>query len=137
MCTGSSSSESEFAIKNLSRQSKTSGSGLDLEREIVDGIHRRLLKEFMDVVIMGKMRNMDVNGYNIITYLHKEFDFLVSSGTIYSVLYSMERDGLIKGKRVNRKRIYTLTRKGEATIKTIRDTSDVFENFLARLLKTE
>lgn len=108
---------------------------MDLEREIVNSINERFLKAFMDVLIMGKMRNAEVSGYDMITCIHKEFNFLVSSGTIYSVLYSMERDGLVKGKRVNRKRIYALTQKGKATIKIICDASDVFENLSARILK--
>jgi len=81
------------------------------------------------------MRNDELSGYDILTYIHKRFGYMVSSGTVYSILYSMERDGLITGKRVNRKRIYTLTRKGEETIKIIHHSNDAFENFLARLLK--
>jgi DNA-binding PadR family transcriptional regulator len=103
----------------------------------VNSMHERLLKEFMDVLIMGKMTNDGLSGYDIISYIHKKFDYLVSSGTVYSILYSMERDGLITGKRVDRKRIYKLTRKGEETIKIIHHSNDIFENFLAGFLKIE
>lgn len=103
----------------------------------MNSMHERLLKEFMDVLIMGMMRNDELSGYDIISYIHEKFDYLVSSGTVYSILYSMERDGLITGKRVNRKRIYRLTRKGEETIKTINHSSNAFENFVARFLKSE
>jgi DNA-binding PadR family transcriptional regulator len=106
-----------------------------LEREVVNTVYERFLKEFMDIVIMAKMKQGETSGYDILTYFHGRFDLLVSPGTVYSVLYSMERKGLIKAQGVDRKRIYTLTTKGEATIKAIQESSEVLESFLARLLK--
>ncbi len=98
-------------------------------------IYHRFLKEFMDVLIMVKMREGETSGYDVLNYFHQKFDFLVSPGTVYSVLYSMERDGLITARGVDRKRIYALTPKGETTIKAIRDSSDVLESLLMNLLK--
>jgi DNA-binding PadR family transcriptional regulator len=106
-----------------------------VERDVVNKIYERLLKEFMDIVIMVKMREGETSGYDILTYFHEKFDFFVSPGTVYSVLYSMERNGLIKARGVDRKRIYALTPKGEATIKAILESSGVLESFLTRLLK--
>lgn len=107
----------------------------DLERTVVNAVYERFLKEFMDILIMVKMKQGEASGYDILTYFHEKFDFLVSPGTVYSVLYSMERNGLIKARGVDRKRIYALTSKGEATIKAISDSSEVLESFLTRLLK--
>jgi DNA-binding PadR family transcriptional regulator len=107
----------------------------NMERQVVNTIYERFLKEFMDILIMVKMKEGETSGYDLLTYFHKKFDLLVSPGTVYSVLYSMERNGLIKARGVDRKRIYTLTPKGEATIKAIRESSEVLESFLTRLLK--
>jgi DNA-binding PadR family transcriptional regulator len=106
-----------------------------MEREIVNTMYERFLKEFMDVLIMVKMREGETSGYDMLTYFHEKFDLLVSPGTVYSMLYSMERKGLIKARGVERKRIYTLTPKGEATIKTIQESSEVVQGFLKRLLQ--
>jgi DNA-binding PadR family transcriptional regulator len=100
----------------------------------VNMIYHRFLKEFMDVLIMVKMREGETSGYDVLNYFHQKFDFLVSPGTVYSVLYSMERDGLIAARGVDRKRIYALTPKGETTIKVIRDSSGVLESLLMNLL---
>jgi DNA-binding PadR family transcriptional regulator len=107
----------------------------DLEREVVNKMYERFLREFMDILIMVKMRQGETSGYDLLNYFHEQFDLLVSPGTVYSVLYSMERDGLIKARGVDRKRIYTLAPKGEATIKAIRESTEVLEGFLRRLLK--
>ena len=98
-------------------------------------IYERFLKEFMDILIMVRMREGETSGYDIITYFHRKFDFLVSPGTVYSVLYSMERNGLIKAREVDRKRIYTLTSEGEATIKAIHESSAVLKSFFSSLLE--
>jgi len=106
-----------------------------LEKGIVKSIHGRLLKEFMDVLAMQRMRGTELSGYDLMEYLREDFDFAVSSGTVYSVLYSMERSGLIESKMVERKRVYNLTRKGEATLEAIYAANDVIEGFFARILK--
>lgn len=38
-----------------------------------------------------------LSGYDVIMFVHKKFGILLSSGTVYSVLYSMERNGLVRG----------------------------------------
>jgi DNA-binding PadR family transcriptional regulator len=78
-----------------------------------------------------------MSGYDVIAYIHNKFHLLVSSGTVYSLLYSLERNGLIQGKWNERKRIYTLTEKGEKTIKTILNANDKIRNFLLTLLKAQ
>ena len=89
----------------------------------------------MDIMIMVRMREGEITGYDTLSYFHKEFDFLVSAGTVYSVLYSMERGGLIKARSEDRRRIYSLTPKGEATIKALYQSNKVLENFFANLLR--
>jgi DNA-binding PadR family transcriptional regulator len=105
-----------------------------VEREVMNTMYQRFLKEFMDVLIMVKMAEGETSGYDVISYFHQKFDFLISPGSVYSVLYSMERDGLIKARGTDRKRVYTLTPRGETTIKTIRESSQVLESLLGGLL---
>jgi DNA-binding PadR family transcriptional regulator len=109
-------------------------SGLVLEKEIVNTLCERFLKVFMDVLIMLEMRNSEISGYDVLSHFHEKFNFVINVGTVYSVLYSMERDGLIIAKKFDKKRVYTLTPKGEATIKVIDDSSKILESFLASLL---
>jgi len=92
----------------------------------------------MDVLVLSELRNDNaLSGYDVITFIHNRFRFLVSSGTVYSLLYSMERDGLIEGKRTSRKRIYTLTDKGKETIELIFNAEGKIQNFMAKLLQAK
>ena len=106
-----------------------------LQAEIVNEMHVRFLKEFMDILIMTTMRKKEITGYDMLTYFHKKFDLLVSPGTVYSMLYSMERNGLIEARSEDRRRIYSLTPKGEATIKAIHESSEALEKYYANLLR--
>jgi len=78
-----------------------------------------------------------LSGYDIIAFIHNKFHLLVSSGTVYSLLYSLERDGLIKGVWSQRKRVYQLTEKGEDTIKTIMNANDKIQYLTTSLLKCQ
>jgi len=57
----------------------------------------------------------------------------MSSGTIYSLLYSLEREGMIKGIWNRRKRVYTLTKNGEQDITTITKANKEIQGFLRNM----
>jgi len=56
---------------------------------------------------------------------------------VYSLLYSLERNGLIEGTWNERKRVYKLTEKGEKTIETILNANDKIKNLITALLKVQ
>jgi DNA-binding PadR family transcriptional regulator len=91
-----------------------------LERAVSREMHERIVKNFLDVIVLTKLGvgSEALGGYDVIKLVNEKFGILVSTGSVYAVLYSLERDGLIKG-RSSRKRVYTLTNKGEEKIKTI------------------
>jgi DNA-binding PadR family transcriptional regulator len=109
--------------------------GVILESSVLKKMHERIIKSFMDILILAELRNGAMSGYDVIAYIHNKFHLLVSSGTVYSLLYSLERSGLIEGKWNERKRVYTLTEKGERTIKTILNANDKIKSLVTNLLK--
>jgi len=98
-------------------------------------MHRRIIKNFLDVLVLAELRNAPMSGYDVIAFIHNKFRLLVSSGTVYSLLYSLERDGLIAGSWSQRKRVYKLTDKGEETIKAIMNANDRIQYIMTSLLK--
>lgn len=106
-----------------------------MEAKILRSMHERIIKSFMDVIILSQLRNGPMSGYDVISYIHNKFRLLVSSGTVYSLLYSLERDGLIEGTWSERKRVYNLTDKGRKMIETILNANDKIKSFLINLLK--
>lgn len=102
---------------------------------VLKKMHRRIIKNFLDVLVLAELRNGPMSGYDVIAFIHNKFRLLVSSGTVYSLLYSLERDGLIAGSWSQRKRVYKLTEKGEETIKAIMSANDRIKYLMTSLLK--
>ena len=71
--------------------------GGKLEGKILKKMHERIIKNFMDIIVLTELRRGSMSGYDVISFIHNKFHLLVSSGTVYSLLYSLERNGLIEG----------------------------------------
>ena len=96
------------------------------DRDIIKKLRRRLINELLDIIILNRVEsNPYITGYAIIEYLLLRFNILVSSGSVYSTLYALEREGLIKGIWKGRRRIYKITPEGEKMIMILREKSDV------------
>jgi len=96
----------------------------DLESEILVEMNKRIVADFLDMLILLKLRNGSLNGYDTVSYIRKRFNTLISSGTVYSCLCRLERDELIKEEGSERKRVFTLTQKGEERVKTLLSMRD-------------
>ena len=77
-------------------------------------LRRRLVKTFMDMLILMELNERPMSGYDVMTLIYRRFHILMGSGSVYSLLYRMERDGLIRGTWQERRRMYELTDKGRA-----------------------
>ena len=107
------------------------------EAKILKKMHERLIKNFMDVIVMAELRNGAISGYDVISFIHTKFGLLVSSGTVYSLLYSLERNGLVEGVWDERKRTYKLTEKGQKTIEAILNANEKIKGYITCILKAQ
>jgi DNA-binding PadR family transcriptional regulator len=98
--------------------------------KIVEKLRKRIVKNFIDILVLIEMKKRSMSGYDVMRLVHKRFDTMVSPGTIYNLLYSLERDGFIKGIENERKRIYTLTEQGEQSIEVITEANKDIQDFL-------
>ena len=78
--------------------------GERMEGRILKKMHEWIIKNFMDIIILAELRNGPLSGYDVISFIHNKFHLLVSSGTVYSLLYSLERNSLIEGAWNERKK---------------------------------
>lgn len=108
---------------------------VSLEREILREMQQRILRSLLDILILTQLRKEPQSGYDVIVFTHKRFHILMSPGTAYSALYSLERDGLIQGNFVRRARVYTLTAKGRKNIQAFLDVNDKIKKFVTDFLR--
>jgi DNA-binding PadR family transcriptional regulator len=103
------------------------------EKKILEEINERTIKNFLDIVVMAELKKQSLSGYDFIAFINKRFNILISAGTVYSLLYSLERKKLIESLE-ERKRTYKLTAKGTKTIDIILNDCSKIEGFLENIL---
>lgn len=96
----------------------------ELESNVLNEMPKRIIQDFLDVVILLQLRKRPLNGYDIVWFVHDKYDILLSSGTVYSSMYALERKGLIKGEHASKTRIYTLTERGKETTRAFINAKD-------------
>jgi len=98
---------------------------LSTQNVVAEELYERLVKDFMEVIVLKELRKGNPLGaYDIIFLVRKGFHILLSSGTVSSLLYSMERDGLIDGVIDGNKRVYRLTERGGETLENVSEDSE-------------
>ena len=92
-----------------------------VENDVIMEMCERIVKTFLDLIVLMKLNQYcePLGGYDFTKLVTNEYNSMLSPGSVYAVLYSMERDGLIQGRSKSRKRVYVLTDKGKATIKAV------------------
>ncbi len=91
-----------------------------METDTISEMRASLIKHFLNVVISTELRKSgSMSGYDIVRYIHETHDIPISPGTVYSLLYSLERRQIVTGTWSDGKRIYSLTQKGEKAINEI------------------
>jgi DNA-binding PadR family transcriptional regulator len=98
-------------------------------------MHKRIVRNFLDVLVLAELQKGPMSGYDVIGFVHEKHCLLISSGTVYSVMYSLERKGLISGVWTQRKRVYKLTEGGEKTIMEVMTAKDPIAFLVSSLLK--
>ena len=107
-----------------------------MEAEILNEFHERFVRSFIDILILAELKKRSpMSGYDVITFIHKKFHLLMSSGTVYNILYSLERRELIKSIQTSRKRVYKLTDKGVETINIILKRKERIQSLMTKLFK--
>jgi DNA-binding PadR family transcriptional regulator len=106
------------------------------QRKIIAELNEKMIKSFLDLIVLAELRIRQLDGYTVIKLIHTRHHLLLSSGTVYSLLYSLERCGVIQGEWKERKRVYSLTEKGKRNIETILSGNSPIKEFVKSLLKT-
>jgi DNA-binding PadR family transcriptional regulator len=98
----------------------------------VKHLRTRTIKNFLDVLALKELeKESTISSYDFIMAIQRKFAILVSSGTVYDTIYSLERRGLIEGTKNRKKTVYVLTDKGEKALRDIRKAKNDLEQLMA------
>lgn len=107
---------------------------LKMSAHILENLRERTIKNFIDLLVLAELNNgHTMSGHDVVTIIHNNFHIRISSGTVYSVVYSLERNGLIEGRWDRKKKVYKLTDKGKQTIKTTQKLHERIQILMAQL----
>lgn len=105
------------------------------EWRVIKKARGKYVKGLLDLLILTILREREMSGYDLISYIHRTFEVLLSPGTLYPMLNNLEHMGLIEGIEQGRKKLYRLTSKGEVLCRSL---SSEYLNIISRtaFLKT-
>ena len=89
------------------------------EKSIIDEMETRIIRAFLDIIILQVLNDKSGSGYDILLFLEERFHKKLSSGTVYAAIYSLQRKGLIVGVTDSRKTIFKITVLGKETLDII------------------
>ena len=104
------------------------------ENNVLEKLRKQTVKSVMDIIMLAELKNGPMSGYDVIGFIHNEFGVLMSSGTVYSHLYALERDGLIVGTNNKSKRVYALTKKGKQAVENVSNENKEILGTLKKVL---
>jgi DNA-binding PadR family transcriptional regulator len=90
---------------------------VNFEPECNYSIRERVLKAFLDLVIIRLLSQHSMSGYEINKAITKQTGIMLNPSTIYSKLYTLEKQGQACYVMVRSGKIYSLTPQGHQTMK--------------------
>jgi DNA-binding PadR family transcriptional regulator len=120
----------------MSNSPENGKSSKQIEGYTQKDIEIRVVKSFLDILILVEFtKQSNLSGYDVTSFVNNKFGGILSPGTVYATLYSMERKGLIKGEIDGKKTVYKLTDKGnEVTILMKNEYNMQMTDFIRKFL---
>jgi len=92
-----------------------------LEAEVYARVKGKCVKNALDLIILAILqdRSWGLSGYDFIGLIYNFFDIMVSPGTLYPVLFSLQKKGLVHVEFRGKKRVYYPALKGEKNVESL------------------
>lgn len=89
--------------------------------------------DFLDVLILLKLRNGMVTDYEILSYIQRRFNVPITPGTVYSCLNQLRENKLVREVQSEKERGYVLTPMGKKKTKALLNMRDKILGLVANL----
>ncbi|MEM2935930.1 MAG: PadR family transcriptional regulator [Candidatus Bathyarchaeia archaeon] len=107
--------------------------------ELCTKVKGRCVKNALDLIILAILQDKPwgLSGYDFIGLIYDFFDIMVSPGTLYPVLFSLQKQGLVHVEFKGKKRVYYPALKGkknlESFINCFIDANNQLNKFLRNI----
>ncbi len=88
-----------------------------------DVINNEIRKGFLKLIVLSIINKHPSHGYDIIHEIEKKShgNWIPSPGSVYPVLEYLESKGYISMEEIERKKVYTMTKKGEHVLELMKE----------------
>jgi len=104
------------------------------ELDVTDATIKRFIKENLDFIILAMIVNTPMCGTDILDAIQRQFNVLLSPGTIYPLLYRLKESGLLACEVKMKKKVYKAARGRKVNILKMLDehllANEVLNGFL-------
>ena len=92
-----------------------------LQESYITDLRKRTITSFMDICILKELeQETGISPYDVMLLIHKKFGVLISPGTVYSAVYSLERRGLVGCTQNHGRAACMLTEKGKEMLEDLK-----------------
>ena len=84
------------------------------------------MKAMLKIFVLKQLMEKEMSGYDVMKRCEETLGYKPSPGTIYPLLKSMERNGIVEGRRDGRRIVYKLSPKGRKFMKEIMEAKEEF-----------
>jgi DNA-binding PadR family transcriptional regulator len=106
--------------------------------EFIINSRERAVKAFLDLVMLHLLSKHAMSGYEISKALIKKFGLIIGPSTIYSKLFTLEKQGLLNCTESRSGKVYSLTEEGkQLAANTESVLNDVHSYLTSKLPKTK
>jgi len=109
----------------------------ELEQRLLGEMHSRIVRSFLDVLILQELGKGPMGCYDVISLIRNKHDVRLSAGKTYSCLYALEKDGLLCSELDSNKRIFMLTECGKEKVKELSREKNRILGLLLNLFEDE
>src|SRR5574341_685511 len=78
-----------------------------------------IVKSHLEVIVLSMLAEMPISGYDLIKEIFARYNVFLSQGTVYSLLYCLKDEGIIKAEFTRgdmRTKRYSITQEGKQII---------------------
>ncbi len=104
---------------------------------VADATIERFVKEYLDILVLALVYGKPMCGTELLDTIHRNFNVLLSPGTIYPLLHRLKKDGLLECEYGIKRKVYKPARGSEANIRSILDEHLLANEFLNSFLKSK
>lgn len=100
-------------------------------------LFERWVRSLAPLLALLALRNREMSGYDLIKLIYQNFGVLLSAGTMYPILHSLEGHGMVTDQVQGTKRVYAISEEGKSALRDLHLPFARGQTVLMRFLEYE